>query len=203
VAGKRPPASRISHVGKKWVTDFIDFYNLGEKITQRQIDGWSLALARFSDEVLREGWDDFIMQFTPNFVPPIKDANKIFHRAGLRVSERKAKEERDRLREEERVLFRSATGEKRSIAQAVIKALDIKEESATPRKDVNLYLANFWEKEMNDKEMGRKHRMLAKGERVVIHSASRLPTKPQSSELDFFDTRDRFAEVSKTARDDA
>ena len=169
MAGKRPPASRISHVGKKWVTDFIAFYNLGDKITPRQIEGWSFSLARFSDEVLREGWDDFIMQFTPNFIPPIKDANKIFHRAGLRVSERKAKEERDRLREEERVLFRSATGEKRSIAQAVIKALDIKEESATPRKDVNLYLANFWEKEMNDKEMGRKHRMLADGKRVVIH----------------------------------
>ena len=169
VADKRPKASRIAHVGKKWVTDFIDFYNLEEKITQRQIDGWSLALARFSDEVLKEGWEDFIMQFTPNFVPPIKDANKIFHRAGLRVSERKAQEERDRLREEERVLFRGATGEKRRIAQAVIKALDIKEESTTPRKDVNLYLANFWEKEMNDKEMGRKHRMLADGKRVVIH----------------------------------
>ena len=203
MASKRPSPERIEAVAKEWVSDFLDFYGLKGKITKRQMEGWSLALARFSDEVLKEGWEDFIMQFTPNFVPPIKDANKIFHRAGLRVSERKAKEERARRREEERVLFRGATGEKRRIAQAVIRALDIKKESETPRKDVNLYLANFWEKEMNDKEMGRKHRMLAKGERVVIHSASRLPTKPQSSELDFFNTRDQFAEVSKTARDDA
>ena len=169
MASKRPSPERIEAVAKEWVSDFIDFYGLKGKITKRQMEGWSLALARFSDEVLKEGWEDFIMQFTPNFVPPIKDANKIFHRAGLRVSERKAQEERDRLREEERVLFRGATGEKRRIAQAVIKALDIKKESETPRKDVNLYLANFWENEMNDKEMGRKHRMLADGKRVVIH----------------------------------
>ena len=186
MADKRPPASRIAHVGKKWVTDFIAFYNLEDKITQRQIDGWSFALARFSDEVLKEGWDDFIMQFTPNFIPPIKDANKIFHRAGLRVSERKAQEERERLREEERFLFQSATGKKKRIAQAVAHALSCLNEEISydvpvktfltnahlrmsRKKKINLYLANFWEKEMNDKETGRKHRMLADGKRVVIH----------------------------------
>ena len=169
MASKRPLPKRIEAVAKEWVSDFIDFYGLEGKITKRQMERWSLALARFSDETLKEGWDDFIMQFRPGFVPPIEEANRIFRRANFRVVERKEAEERNQRAIEEHNLLQSATGKKRRIAQAVIKALDIKLESETPRKDVNLYLANFWENEMNDKEMGRKHRMLADGKRVVIH----------------------------------
>jgi len=66
-------------------------------------------------------------------------------------------------------MLESAVGEQQRIARAVVRALDVQAESESPRRDVNLYLADFWEKEMKDKEMGRKHRRLADGKRVVIH----------------------------------
>jgi hypothetical protein len=169
MASKRPPKERIQQVAKEWVGDFIDFYGLEGKITKRQIEGWSLALARFNDETLKEGWDDFIMPFRPGFVPPIEEANRIFRRANLRVVERREAEERKQRAIEERKLFEGAVGEKKRIAQAVGKALAIGEESESPRADVNAYLVDFWEREMKDEEMGRKHRILAKGGRVVIH----------------------------------
>lgn len=175
VEDNKPTKVRLAEVGKRWVKDFIDFYGLKGKITKRQAEGWNFALARFSDEILKEGWDDFIMQFRPGFIPPIEDANRIFRRANHRVVDRKEAEERKRRTIEERNLFQSATGEKKRIAQAIIHALDMIQIGATTKKNVNLYMADFWEKAMNDKEMGRKHRMLADGKRVVIHDPNQYP----------------------------
>ena len=169
MAGKKPSPERIAYVGKEWVSDFIDSYGLNDKINQRQIDRWSMQLAHFSDEILKEGWDIFLNQFKPGFIPAIDSAILIFNRAAQRVTEREERKARERRRIEEQNLFQSAAGKKSRIAQACSRALEIKETSLTPRKDMNLYLADFWENEMNDKEMGRKHRMLADGKRVVIH----------------------------------
>ncbi len=169
MASKRPPKERIQQVAKEWVGDFIDCYGLEGKITKRQIERWSLSLAMFNDETLKEGWDDFVMQFRPGFVPPVEEANRIFRRANLRVIERREAEERKQRAIEARNMLESAVGKQQRIARAVVRALDIQAESESPGKDVNLYLADFWEKEMKDKEMGRKHRMIADGKRVLIY----------------------------------
>jgi len=159
---KRPSADRIAFVGKKWVSDFIEFFALEDKIRDRQTEEWCLALADFNDQVLEEGWGEFLGEFKPGFIPRIKDATRIFSRASLRVSF--AKETRDRKKkalEVERFQKRDA-GDKKKISVAVNKALNLSYTSENPNKDVNLYLADFWETEMNNRDMARRHRLLIK-----------------------------------------
>lgn len=159
---KRPSADRIAFVGKKWVSDFIEFFGLTEKITSRQVEGWCLALARFNDQVLEEGWEEFLNAFRPGFIPPIEDANRIFRRASLRVSFSKETRDRKKKALEAEKFQKRATGDRKKISDAVNKALELSYKSETPNKDVNLYLADFWETEMNDSEMARRHRLLVK-----------------------------------------
>ena len=69
------PQSKLKEIQNNYTDVLNDFLNI--EMSPLQIKQWTVALSKFSDDVLKEGWSEFIYKVRPGLMPSIEDCTKI------------------------------------------------------------------------------------------------------------------------------
>lgn len=75
------PQSKLQKIQKEYVEQLDEFLNI--TMSDVQVKQWTLALAKFDDDVLRAGWTEFLYKVRPGLMPSIEDALKILNAKDL------------------------------------------------------------------------------------------------------------------------
>ena len=116
---------------------------IGRKLNQVQRNRWVELLKKIDEDVLIKGWEEFIDSITPGFIPSINKAKEIFN-ANKESYYEAPPEVKDKT-----------YGAK--VSRAIFKSLNKAWINDGGRPMYHKDQADFWAKEMNDKEMERKH----------------------------------------------
>ena len=66
---------QYKEIQENYTDELNDFLNI--EMSSLQIKQWTVALSKFSDDVLKEGWSEFIYKVRPGLMPSIEDCTKI------------------------------------------------------------------------------------------------------------------------------
>ena len=69
------PQSKLLSVQKEYVEQLDEFLNIN--MSDVQVKNWAVALSKYDDDVLREGWNQFLYKVRPGLMPSIEDCTKI------------------------------------------------------------------------------------------------------------------------------
>jgi hypothetical protein len=73
--------SKLNKVQKDYVEQLDAFLNVN--MNDIQVKNWTVALSKYNEDVLREGWNEFVYQVRPGLMPSITDCTKIMDRIRL------------------------------------------------------------------------------------------------------------------------
>ena len=140
---------QLKHYYDTYTSVMVETLNLKMNETQKEV--WTLSFAEFTDEVLEEGWLDFIDNCTPNFVPKINDAKKVFQSAKIRIYERFVRVEKDKIPDptpEEKIEFQKMSKQYKKVLAEV--------NPNSPKGKADQMMRKWWI-EQGDMNMARKH----------------------------------------------
>ena len=73
----RIPPSKAEEIQRKYTDQLDDFLNIS--MSDVQVKQWTVALCKYSEDVLREGWNMFLYKVRPGLMPSIEDCTKIMN----------------------------------------------------------------------------------------------------------------------------
>ena len=76
--------SKYQKVQKNYVEKLDDFLNI--TMNDLQVKQWTIALAKYDTEVLKEGWDKFLYKVRPGLMPAIEDCTKLMQEIQMQHS---------------------------------------------------------------------------------------------------------------------
>ena len=69
------PLSKIESIQKNYTDQLDEFLNIS--MSDIQVKQWTIALSKYNEDVLREGWSKFIFKVRPGLMPSIEDCTNI------------------------------------------------------------------------------------------------------------------------------
>ncbi len=139
-------------IKKRYIKDMAEAFNLS--MNEQLVNLWVANLVKYEEDVLKSGWNEFLLTVLPDRTPELSRALVILEK------HREIKETQKRIVEFQKE--KSFVDEKPNtyaskVCQGILRSLNKAWIADGGRRMYHKDQADFWANEMNDKEMERKH----------------------------------------------
>lgn len=118
---------------------------------ETQSNFWKEILSKYSEEILIEGWRDFIATLKPRIKPSGRQADQVFEKVVIK---------REYIPEPQLTTKQKSFGSK--VAKSVLTSFAFAQRTEGGMAAYHSDQSRFWRKEMENPEMANKHAKLAK-----------------------------------------